>query len=350
MGQYSRRRRKPQFSDDIDDADALEDLADTISKYSTKSNAMAAEAENTRKMIGQLKANRYRTIGNKFFRKPSPPNLLTYAAKEQIRYLHKLDPEEWSVQALSDLFPVSEEIIRQTIKSKLRIYRQKEVLQHDQEVQKNWDNLMVSLENDDPAISDDIVQPFMNLQDEIVIQNATGILDLPFPVRNPDKFYPKGDFSAIVKDCYDAKREALEEAREELQRKSEEISALLSKVTKIFEMKSEDKTTRSSSRKFKNSKTSQISNSTAHHTEQFRARATYKSRPVNQERHTQETIIAQKYKDSQVISHVEDTGKMKHIPNKIDVKREGQQRSSSDTYIAGDCVYDKSGEFLYRIP
>lgn len=50
MGQYSRRRRRrmPQSSDDIDGADELEDLAHTIGKYSTKTKAFVAEAENTR--------------------------------------------------------------------------------------------------------------------------------------------------------------------------------------------------------------------------------------------------------------------------------------------------------------
>lgn len=38
----------PQSSDDIDGADELEDLAHTIGKYSTKTKAFVAEAENTR--------------------------------------------------------------------------------------------------------------------------------------------------------------------------------------------------------------------------------------------------------------------------------------------------------------
>ncbi|CAG5132936.1 unnamed protein product [Candidula unifasciata] len=344
MDQYPRRGERRHFTEEFDDAEELDNLASSISKYTNKRDA---------NMIKQLKTHRYKTLEHKFFRKPSPPDLLTWAAKEQIRYLHSLDPEEYSVEALSDLFPVSEEIIKQMIKSKIRMIREKDMLQHDENVQKNWEDLMASLENEDPAISDKL-QAFKNSQGEIIIQNATGVKDLPFSERNTDRFFPRGEFSAIVKDCYDAKKKALKEAREELQAKSEDISAVLSKVSEKIKMTSERKTTSSRLLKLKNKSTFRTNNSTAHRTEQLANRNTTNSGPVIQENNVQQnvgTIMVQKYKDSLLNDHAEECQNMKrNIARKIPVKPEAQQRNSSATYISGDCVYDKSGTFLYRIP
>ncbi|KAH8025716.1 hypothetical protein HPB51_010800 [Rhipicephalus microplus] len=48
-------------------------------------------------------------IRRKYFKDLFPPetNLLSWAAKEQIRYLHNLDPSEWTVEKIAQCFPVS---------------------------------------------------------------------------------------------------------------------------------------------------------------------------------------------------------------------------------------------------
>lgn len=48
----------------------------------------------------------------KFFKTMKQPNLLTWEEKEQIRYLHNYDSEEWTVSNLSESFPASVEIIK----------------------------------------------------------------------------------------------------------------------------------------------------------------------------------------------------------------------------------------------
>ncbi|GBN64149.1 hypothetical protein AVEN_209563-1 [Araneus ventricosus] len=46
-------------------------------------------------------------IKRKYFKYELESNLLTYAAKQQIRYLNKLNPAEWTPETLSKCFPVT---------------------------------------------------------------------------------------------------------------------------------------------------------------------------------------------------------------------------------------------------
>lgn len=248
-------------------------------------------------MIKLLKQNRARTIGNKFFREPVAPNLLTWAAKEQIRYLHSEDPEEWSVLALSELFPVCPKSIRKIIKSKVRFVRDDDVLRHNIQVQETWAGLKASLEDGNSSADDNVYQAFRNSHDEILIGNAAGVDDLPFPFENHDRFNPRGEFSVIVRDCYDIKEQKRQNMKEKILKQKSEFLAMLSDVTKMYENKT------------KGSKKGSI-----------------KSEEGN-----------------------ESFGTTRRIPQKVQVQQR-QDGMVIDTYVSGECVYDKNGEFLYRVP
>ena len=58
-----------------------------------------------------------RIIQKKVYPKPSNPNLLTWIEKEMIRYLHRMDPEEWSHERLSESFPATTSVIHKVWKS-----------------------------------------------------------------------------------------------------------------------------------------------------------------------------------------------------------------------------------------
>ena len=51
-------------------------------------------------------------IERKHFKKEQEINLLTYDAKEQIRYLNGEYPEEWTPERISKSFPISVEGVR----------------------------------------------------------------------------------------------------------------------------------------------------------------------------------------------------------------------------------------------
>lgn len=49
-------------------------------------------------------------------------NLLTHAAKEQIRFLHNLNPLEWNCKALSECFPTTEAGVKVSLMCRALIY------------------------------------------------------------------------------------------------------------------------------------------------------------------------------------------------------------------------------------
>jgi len=48
--------------------------------------------------------------------KPKMPNLLTWAARAQITYLHKEDPIYWTPEVLADSFPATPAVIKEILR------------------------------------------------------------------------------------------------------------------------------------------------------------------------------------------------------------------------------------------
>lgn len=82
---------------------------------------------------------KYYTIRSKYFKSEKLPNFLTWAEKEQIRYLNKKDPNEWTPERLSESFPAIEEVIIKVLKAKWTPANMKRVQKHDEKVKQNWD-------------------------------------------------------------------------------------------------------------------------------------------------------------------------------------------------------------------
>ncbi len=65
-------------------------------------------------------------------------SLLTWDAKEQIRYLNQEYPDEWTIERLAESFPVSQEGIVKLLKSRFVPRSVEQVVKHDQKVQERW--------------------------------------------------------------------------------------------------------------------------------------------------------------------------------------------------------------------
>ncbi|KAL3278027.1 hypothetical protein HHI36_013368 [Cryptolaemus montrouzieri] len=79
----------------------------------------------------------YDIVKQKYF-KTKLPNFLTWHDKEQIRLLHKKDPDEWTVTKLSRGFPALPEVIKKVIRAEWRMKSLNRVKNHDVAVQENW--------------------------------------------------------------------------------------------------------------------------------------------------------------------------------------------------------------------
>lgn len=79
-----------------------------------------------------------RMIDNKYF-KIKQYNFLTWSEKQQIRYLNENDPDEWTIERLSESFPVTSDIIIKILKAKWYPDDVQRVIKHDEVVRKNWE-------------------------------------------------------------------------------------------------------------------------------------------------------------------------------------------------------------------
>lgn len=68
-------------------------------------------------------------------------NLLTWDAKEQIKYLNLNYPEEWTVERIVESFPIDEASCRKLLKSHWAPRTLEELIKHDEKVIRNWAQL-----------------------------------------------------------------------------------------------------------------------------------------------------------------------------------------------------------------
>lgn len=77
-------------------------------------------------------------VANKYFKETKDPNFLTSIEKHKIRELHKNNPEEWTVERLSESFPALPETIKKILKSDWLPDSIEKVVQYDTTVKDNW--------------------------------------------------------------------------------------------------------------------------------------------------------------------------------------------------------------------
>lgn len=123
----------------------------------------------------------YKVIEHKYFRPPQPQNLLTWDAKEQIRYLHAEFPDEWTIERLAEGFPVDRNGVIKIIKSKFAPHSISEVIRHDRRVKEHWLQLKAGGSGKEGG---PVALRYEKLLDDSRLQllgNAAGILSLPMP-------------------------------------------------------------------------------------------------------------------------------------------------------------------------
>lgn len=104
------------------------DFNELAKSYEEHEHEMALKKE-------QLK---YYVVKNRYFKSEQQPNFLTWAEKEQIRYLNKQDRDEWTPERLSQSFPAVEEVIVKILKANWTPSSMKRIQKHDENVRKNW--------------------------------------------------------------------------------------------------------------------------------------------------------------------------------------------------------------------
>lgn len=92
------------FEEDVD----LEELESDFMGVGTSYN------EHMEEMEARREQQKYFIVGQKYF-KEKLPNFLTWNDKQQIKFLHRTDPEQWTIEKLSQSFPALPEVIAVSI-------------------------------------------------------------------------------------------------------------------------------------------------------------------------------------------------------------------------------------------
>ncbi|KAJ8960614.1 hypothetical protein NQ318_013906 [Aromia moschata] len=102
------RKQILQTNEEIEDFDDLEaDFMDLGKSH----------REHVAQMKHMVEKEKFHIVKHKYFNEKFP-NFLTWNDKEQIRYLHSTNPEEWTIESLSEGFPALPEVVKKIIKSK----------------------------------------------------------------------------------------------------------------------------------------------------------------------------------------------------------------------------------------
>lgn len=90
-----------ELDDDMDFDDWETDFSNVHNTHREHVAAIEAELENEKFLI----------VKQKYF-KQNNLNFLTWHDKEQIKYLHDSDPEEWTIEKLSEGFPALPAVVK----------------------------------------------------------------------------------------------------------------------------------------------------------------------------------------------------------------------------------------------
>uniref|UniRef100_A0A2M4AT37 Uncharacterized protein n=1 Tax=Anopheles triannulatus TaxID=58253 RepID=A0A2M4AT37_9DIPT len=141
-------------------------------------------------------------VGNKYF-KTKQLNFLTWTEKEQIRYLHLHDSEEWSIDKLTESFPADRYTIAKIVKTKWQPKDEARIERHDAAVKENWEMFRSGrIKHLDPGFAQHL--------GKFVHRNVTEGNPPRAQRKRVQELRPlaEGEFSAIVSSCKKYKSEA----------------------------------------------------------------------------------------------------------------------------------------------
>lgn len=333
--------------------------------------------EHEKEMALKKEQVKFHMIKNKYFKEQKMPNFLTWSEKEQIRELHKSEPNDWTPERLAESFPAVEEVIVKILKSKWTPANMKRVQRHDESVRKNWESFKANEIKDlDPKVVEHL-KKFSNRNFDSTQNAYAQLKDDPFEFKFPE---PKNkEFLHIITSCkrtdqsmqltgnHDDKKQI-----EESQENSLAIEPPLKMSNKQLKKKVnyEQLMKKAGLDNATENEEMHLTVSLPEHdkslieidykpSEAFVQHASIddNKNAVAENSHETETVdlavaqtntsskIIQKYPVKQGYSKSEDLPSIRHsidIPPKL--------RKKGSVYKLYDCFYDDRGKFMYRVP
>uniref|UniRef100_A0A675B374 Uncharacterized protein n=2 Tax=Anopheles darlingi TaxID=43151 RepID=A0A675B374_ANODA len=289
-------------------------------------------------------------VGNKYF-KTKQLNFLTWTEKEQIRYLHLHDTEEWTIDKLTESFPADRYTIAKIVKTKWQPKDEARIERHDAVVKENWEMLRSGrIKHLDPGFAQHL--------GKFVQRNVTEGNPPRAQQKRVQELRPlaEGEFSAIVSSCKKYKSETknvdrlplLSNPRSEEQEEEEEnndYQKLDPRAPKqdMFIMGKVKDTRHLTLAEMKRSSGEIESDSD-------------RGGIVNISRLKLGTDVLDELEkmydppDKAVTASLDGHGNASEADIKEFIKIPKKLYKKGATYQVDDCFYDDDGEFLYRVP
>ncbi|GJQ74107.1 hypothetical protein Trydic_g19029 [Trypoxylus dichotomus] len=283
-------------------------------------------------------------VKQKYF-KQRYPNFLTWDDKKQIQYLYKTNPDEWTIEKLSEGFPALPETIKKIVKATWTKKNQLKIETHDNSARRNWEMFKNGQLNLPPILTEHLHKftdrNFNQSKTNVIVEEKE--VEQVVPVAN-------GEFSEIItsykrlkyKQIFDEKT-ATQSPQSYSTKKPKKEMYLTSDIvqtnhTTLDSLKASLRTDITSGKEIQED-------------ERILLRAS--SNEVTAEDNEPENSIIEldKVPKTAYLSVNKQSEKDdKHLiyPEKIMIPKEKLKRGC--TYKLYDCYYDSDGLFLYRVP
>ncbi|XP_073826383.1 uncharacterized protein [Musca autumnalis] len=270
-------------------------------------------------------------VKSKYFKDAKLPNFLTYAEKENIRHLHNKDPEQWSVEVLSESFPANSEIIKKILKAD---WKPRSIQSHDAAVYRNWERFNKG-ELEIPKELDSHLRKFSHRRLETPSESNSVAL-----AKTEESSPISTEFSSLISGkksrpktvpAKNVKKQSVKDMQEE--------TFLLDRVVNRNYMRVSDIKDLQGIQTSQGSETNPAVATTKNEAETTSEKNFLDALSMTHKFTSNEVEISENDKQLFEMSKVKSRI---HIPRKI--YRKGA------TYRVDDTYYDDDGEFLYRVP
>lgn len=205
---FSKKARKPlagirkridlmEQDESVDSLDA-EDVSEFEADFMNVGMSHKMHERETRLRKEHLKQQ---IVVQKYF-KEKEPRFLTFAERELIHKLHKFNPDEWTIERLSESFPALPETIQKILRAKWSPKSVEKVIEYDNVVKRNWVKFRAGKLPLNPMLSEHL----MKFKDRKIISADRELLAEQFVPKLEFKKPKSQLFSSIVQTYLDEKQ------------------------------------------------------------------------------------------------------------------------------------------------
>ncbi|XP_044259266.1 required for respiratory growth protein 9, mitochondrial [Tribolium madens] len=317
------RKRKELLQ--LDETEDIEDFEDFETDFM---EVHKSHKQHVRELEIEREKMKYHIVKQRYF-KEKFPNFLTWHDKEQIRFLHGTEPNEWTIERLSESFPALPEVIKKVVKSNWTKPSQDKIANHDSGVRNNWKLFKDGKMGDLPEDLAQHLNKFTN--------RALDLNTFQLQKDNVVTFRKKirTEFSEIIT-SYEKNNHGETEEEKKLELKEKKSSGKKSKNVTLEQLQMKLVKRAESGGEIDQDEKYIITN-----VKKEEKKVEIKQDLVDLSQNKYQTGVQHHKKEPKDLSHL-------NYPEFITIPKSVHKKSS--IYKLNDCYYDHDGEFLYRVP